>query len=88
MLMFIIGGHFLLVFHFIKGKVMNKKGAANNTSAKTANHFHGSVKESLSTKEVLDLLKLIGWTRDIIRKARQKELAPYRLNPDETACYR
>ena len=39
----------------------------------------------LPPEKTLDLLILIGWTRDIIRKVRQKELAPYGLNPDKAA---
>jgi DNA-binding MarR family transcriptional regulator len=48
-------------------------------------HTRKSTKDSPVAREILDLLVLIGWTRDIIRKVRQKELAPYGLNPDKAA---
>jgi DNA-binding MarR family transcriptional regulator len=48
-------------------------------------HARKSTKNSPAARETLDLLILIGWTRDIIRKVRQKELAPYGLNPDKAA---
>jgi DNA-binding MarR family transcriptional regulator len=51
----------------------------------TNQHARKSTKNSPAARETLDLLILIGWTRDIIRKARQKELAPYGLNPDKAA---
>jgi DNA-binding MarR family transcriptional regulator len=55
-----------------------------NMDGKKASKTHSeSTEHSLSSKETLDLLKFIGWTRDIIRKVRQKELTPYGLNPDK-----
>jgi DNA-binding MarR family transcriptional regulator len=51
----------------------------------TNQHARKSTKDSPAAREILDLLILIGWTRDIIRKVRQKELAPYGLNPDKAA---
>ena len=51
----------------------------------TNQHARKSTKDSPAARETLDLLVLIGWTRDIIRKVRQKELAPYGLNPDKAA---
>jgi DNA-binding MarR family transcriptional regulator len=52
---------------------------------KTSQQTRKSTKGSPAAGETLDLLILIGWTRDIIRKVRQKELAPYGLNPDKAA---
>ena len=60
---------------------MKKKNAVTNTSTKITNkQSPSSNEESLSAKETLDLLILIGWTADIIRKVRQKELVPFGVN--------
>jgi DNA-binding MarR family transcriptional regulator len=65
---------------------MNRKEKAKPTLIKNTNqHARKSTKDSPADRETLDLLILIGWTRDIIRKVRQKELAPYGLNPDKAA---
>lgn len=51
------------------------------TSAKQENQgFRKSIDNTLSLKETLDLMILLGWTSDSSRKVRQKELAPYGLN--------
>ena len=52
---------------------------------KTGQQTRKSTKGSPAAGKTLDLLVIIGWTRDIIRKVRQKELAPYGLNPDKAA---
>lgn len=42
--------------------------------------------EDLPTEdEALELLVLLGWTRDTIRRIRQKELSQYGISPDQAA---
>ena len=65
--------------------ITRKEGMRDKLMANTNQHARKSTKDSPAARETLDLLVLIGWTRDIIRKVRQKELAPYGLNPDKAA---
>jgi DNA-binding MarR family transcriptional regulator len=65
---------------------MNRKEKAKPTLINnTSQHARRSAKDSPAARETLDLLVLIGWTRDILRKARQKELSPYGINPDKAS---
>jgi DNA-binding MarR family transcriptional regulator len=65
--------------------INRKEKTRDKLMTNTNQHARKSTKDSPAAREILDLLILIGWTRDIIRKVRQKELAPYGLNPDKAA---
>jgi|OpeIllAssembly_1097287.scaffolds.fasta_scaffold20686_1 DNA-binding MarR family transcriptional regulator len=43
------------------------------------------MKNLLSEKEILNIWVLLGWTRDTLRRVRQKELSPYGISPDQAA---
>jgi DNA-binding MarR family transcriptional regulator len=43
------------------------------------------MKNLLPEKEILDIWVLLGWTRDTLRRVRQKELSPYGISPDQAA---
>ena len=43
------------------------------------------MKNLLSEKEILDFWVLLGWTRDTLRRVRQKELSPHGIGPDQAA---
>jgi len=65
--------------------VNREEGTRDKLMSNKNQHTRKSTKDSPAAREILDLLVLIGWTRDIIRRVRQKELAPYGLNTDKAA---
>jgi DNA-binding MarR family transcriptional regulator len=65
--------------------INRKEGTRSKLMINASQQTRKSTKDSPAARETLDLLILIGWTRDMIRKVRQKELAPYGLNPDKAA---